>query len=286
MTYAGSIQQYMTWMPHAVDTGQSIAGALGRMQMLSVGHLPVMERGRVVGMLAERELTRVSTVAGFDAQLVPVADVMRPDVYCVGLDAPLVDTVRDMAQRHSDCCAVVEGDRLVGILTSTDVLAALARVLGGEQAARACTRPSEVRARILDEHTMLRAIFIELDRLADQASEGPDEQVESALRERSRELCLTLGRHIELENRILAPALRQTDGFGDVRADQLLAEHATQTRALADLLERIDSMTVPQLATAVHELISALRADMFHEERALLSDELLRDDVVDVSPGG
>jgi len=285
MTYAGSIQQYMTWMPHAVDAGQSIAGALGRMQTLSVGHLPVMERGRVVGMLTERELAQVSTAVGFDAQWVPVADVMRPDVCCVGMDAPLFDAVRDMAQRHSDCCAVVEGDRLVGILTSTDVLAVLARMLGGEQPTRACSRPSEVRARILAEHTMLRAIFIDLDRLAEQANED-DESIEAALRERSRELCLTLGRHIELENRVLVPALRQTDGFGDVRADQLLAEHAVQTRALRELLERIDSMARSELALAVRELISELRADIFHEERALLSEELLRDDVVDVSAGG
>ena len=286
MTTAGSIQQYMTWMPHAVDTGQSIAGALGRMQMLSVGHLPVMEQGRVVGMLAERELVQVSSVVGFDAQAVPVGDVMCSDVSCVGVDAPFLDAVRDMAQHHSDCCAVVEGDHLVGIVTSTDVLAALARLLGGEQAARACTRPSEVRARILDEHTMLRGLFIDLDRLAEQASQDGDEQVESALRERSRELCLTLGRHIELENRVLAPALREADGFGDVRAEQLLAEHAAQTRALQELLDRIGSMTVRELATAVRQLIQALRVDMFHEERALLSDDLLRDDVVDVSAGG
>lgn len=284
MEHASPIRDYMTRIPHAVDVGQAVADALARMSTLAVGHLPVVESGRLVGMLSARELAQVSEVVGFDAQAVPVGDVMRADVWSVPPQAALCDVVGEMALRRTDCCAVVEEGRVVGILTSTDALLLLAQLLGGPPQLRMPLRPSQVRARILAEHTLLRCLCVDLERLAARVTdEIEDEEAERLLRERCRELQLTLLGHIELENALLAPALREVDGFGPERAQQLLAEHALQTASARALLDAVDNLAIQELAAQVERLVAHLRADMVHEERAMLNPDLLRDDVIDVA---
>lgn len=288
MTPRGEIREHMTRIPHALHAGQSIAEALARMHRLNIGHLPVLDGGRLVGMLAETELSRACEM-GLDGNAVAVAEVMRHDVCSVSPQAPLSDVVRDMASRHSDCCAVVEDGAVIGILTSTDALAILADVLGGRPLGQRELRPSEVRARILREHALLRNVFDDIERLATQACEDEGEDgtlAQGLLRERSRDLCLTLSRHIALENTMLAPALRAADGFGDVRAQQLLDEHHNQSHTLTELMESLDALPIAELSGRIRPFLEALRTDMHHEEHALLNPDLLRDDVIEVSATG
>jgi CBS domain-containing protein len=51
-----------------------------------------------------------------------VKDVMRPQVYGIPADHPIVDAAREMVLRSVDSLLVVEGDRLLGIVTERDVL--------------------------------------------------------------------------------------------------------------------------------------------------------------------
>jgi hypothetical protein len=142
-------------------------------------------------------------------------------------------------------------------------------------------RPSEVRARILSEHEALRAVYAEVEALVGLVVAG-DARSERPLRERCRTMYQMLLRHIALEDAFLAPALRECAGFGLLRADDLLHEHERQRRLLRYALSSIDEVTTSAtLVQSVPPLLVSLRADMAHEEQALLTPELLKDDTIE-----
>lgn len=141
--------------------------------------------------------------------------------------------------------------------------------------------PSHVRTRILQDHETIRQRLNELE--AATRALRSDPTTVAQVGELTRGLLVELTRHTELEDLILAPALHEIDAWGAVRADQLLAHHRTQRADMSELIRlfnmRLDTHDV---ARVVSSLIQELRIDMEHEERDLLSPDLLRDDVVAV----
>jgi acetoin utilization protein AcuB len=279
-----TVRDYMVPVPHAVDPEQSVADACAHMQALGVRHLPVIDAGRVVGLLSDREACWVGAVPNRDPQSVAVADVMALDPPTAAPDTPLHDVVRMMAERRADGCLIVEDGRVVGIFTATDGLQVLAALLSARGATGSgAARPSQIRARILAEHQVLASMYAEVEQLAAQVVDGDgDGDAGIALRASCRSLYRTLQRHIEIENAVLGPALRDTDAFGQQRADGLLREHERQQSVLAAALATLDAAAPLAIARDCRQLIRELRADMAEEERALLDADLLKDDVVAV----
>jgi acetoin utilization protein AcuB len=93
-------------------------------QLLSWGgirHLPVLSRGRVVGVFSERDLLRYRANTGGQGGLDPVRRFMSTPAVVVGPDDEVETAVGLMVGSKHGCLPVVEEHRLVGILTSTDV---------------------------------------------------------------------------------------------------------------------------------------------------------------------
>jgi CBS domain-containing protein len=97
----------------------------------SVRHLLVVDGTKLVGVLADRDLLRVKEAF---AERVTVGDIMTGDPIVIDLDATLDEAAAKMAARKIDCLPVVQGGALVGILTSTDILAERGRLLHKERA--------------------------------------------------------------------------------------------------------------------------------------------------------
>jgi len=147
-------------------------------------------------------------------------------------------------------------------------------------------RPSEVRRTILDDHAALRARFADLRDLLGALRQDRDSSPEDATREQVQELAAALRqrflRHLELEESTLVPALRRTDSWGEERARRVLAEHADQRRRLDELIEHLADADCSDAALTIEleSLLEDLLTDMEHEERSVLSERLLRDDVI------
>ncbi len=99
----------------------------------SVRHLVVTDDVTVVGVVSDRDLLRVASPN--DPSL-NVADVMTAEPITTSEDANLEEAAARMAARRIDCLPVLRGDRLVGILTTSDVLAERGRLLHKNRAAR------------------------------------------------------------------------------------------------------------------------------------------------------
>jgi CBS domain-containing protein len=282
------IRELMTPAPHAVTVEHTVEDVLQRMRSLGVRHLPITDGGSVVGMACEGELAAFCQGGRGDPSLLAVGEVVESGACVVaGPDMPLLGLVQTMAERKTECCAVVEHGQLIGLLTANDLLHVLSRLLFFGSDARHGLRPSDVRARILAEHDVLRELYARIEALALRVL-ADESDAEGPLRERCRELYQALLRHIELENTILVPALRETNAFGPVRAQNLLAEHERQRQVLLDALTAAEATaSEADVARGVLVLIGELLTDMAHEEQALLHPDLLKDDpiAVDVETG-
>ena len=88
-----------------------------------IGSLPVVRGGRVVGIMSERDI--IYCLAR-DAQAVldwPVEKVMTAPAITVTSDVPVLTALSTMSQRRIRHLPVVEGERLIGLVSIGDLVA-------------------------------------------------------------------------------------------------------------------------------------------------------------------
>ena len=136
----------------------------------------------------------------------------------------------------------------------------------------------KIRRRILDEHTRISGWLAELEHLAGRLRTG-EPGIVDVVAERARNFRTFFLSHLDLEERILAPALRRAGGESTAIADRLLEEHAAQ-RLLVDRFASgtaAESKAPVDVAKAVDDFVADIRADMRAEESVELDPTLLFD---------
>lgn len=123
-----------------VQPGDSVALAASIMDWRHVRHVPVEdEDGRLLGLVSHRDILHMVAASHplRDPAGIAVREIMTVDPPRVDPDAPLLTAIERMRRASTDCLPVVEQHRLVGIVTSHDVLGILTRLLGQAGAAAA-----------------------------------------------------------------------------------------------------------------------------------------------------
>jgi acetoin utilization protein AcuB len=124
-----SIETFMTRSPHCIGKDQKLAVAHALMRKAGLRHLPVLEAGKLVGMVSQRDLYFVETIRGVDPGENTVEDAMTEEAYQVPPSARLHDVVGTMAKKKLGSAVVVEAGRVVGVFTTTDALKILAELV-------------------------------------------------------------------------------------------------------------------------------------------------------------
>jgi acetoin utilization protein AcuB len=91
-------------------------------------HLPVVAEGRLVGILSDRDLRPILLSPGLARAR--VAELMSERLTTIGPDTPVEEAASLLVVKKIGCLPVVDGARLVGIVTETDLLAVLVELLG------------------------------------------------------------------------------------------------------------------------------------------------------------
>lgn len=108
------------------------------MRLGRIRHLPILSGGRLVGILSQRDLFRaaVSSLLQLDRPAqqewlgkVPVRAVMATDVVTIAASRPAEDAVALLLERKIGCLPVMDGERLVGLVSESDCLRFLAHLL-------------------------------------------------------------------------------------------------------------------------------------------------------------
>ncbi|MEM6989088.1 MAG: CBS domain-containing protein [Myxococcota bacterium] len=127
-----TIESVMTRAPRVVQGSEDSMTARAMMEQHGVRHLPVVHEGALFGILSERD------VRGARALLDSTRGELGPPVLALCSRDPLVVLETDpidevaiqMANRRVGTALVVEGERLVGIVTTVDLCRELARIVG------------------------------------------------------------------------------------------------------------------------------------------------------------
>jgi CBS domain-containing protein len=99
----------------------TVAEAVGEMNARGVGALVVMEKGRPIGIFTERDVLRRLVGEGRDCRGTKVADMMTREVIMIGPDITVGEAMAIVTGRRLRHLPVVEGGKLVGLVSSGDL---------------------------------------------------------------------------------------------------------------------------------------------------------------------
>ena len=106
--------------PHA-----PVFDAIGLMADKRIGALLVMESGKLVGIVSERDYARKIVLQGRSSKDTPVRDIMTAPVITVGLDDNSDQCMQIVTQRRIRHLPVVQGAAVLGVISIGDLVKAV-----------------------------------------------------------------------------------------------------------------------------------------------------------------
>ena len=135
------VKDRMTCDPVVITTDTSLKEALEIVRSKPFRHLPVLdENGKLVGIVTEKSLvyaspTSTTALSVFEVDYIlsrtKVGQIIQGSVISVGPDWPVEEAARVMVDRRIGCLPVVEDDKLIGIISDTDIFRVFVEGLGG-----------------------------------------------------------------------------------------------------------------------------------------------------------
>jgi len=125
------VKDVMTPNPITIDPNQPVLEALLVMYQRDIRRLPVMEGGKLVGIISDRDIKQtmgrpalVSRQAGEEPELkLSIGDVMTRNLITVSQDDDLKDAIELLVENKISGLPVVDQDqKLVGVISAIDVL--------------------------------------------------------------------------------------------------------------------------------------------------------------------
>jgi acetoin utilization protein AcuB len=120
-----AVDDFMTRAVYTIGTKSPLSEAHRLMNDHAIRHLPVLEGGRLVGVVSMRDLHLIETLKGVDPQEVTVEEAMSQDAYTVPPGTGLTEVARTMAQHKYGSAVVARDGHVEGIFTTIDALRAL-----------------------------------------------------------------------------------------------------------------------------------------------------------------
>ena len=148
-------------------------------------------------------------------------------------------------------------------------------------------RPTAEMARclVLEQHLALRGLLM-MGLAQATGAEGHLEHRHEPLRALVGEIQSVFVRHLADEEGLILPILEDDLPLGPLRAEALREEHARQRAELEALLAWPEDRSDRELATRFGRLAAALLEDIAHEERELLTSDVIRDDSIVIDQCG
>jgi len=125
MEIAGSVSGILAHKGSAVwsiASGATVFEAIQLMADKNVGALPVMDGGKLVGIISERDYTRKVILKGKSSKDTPVRDIMTSKLTTTVPDASVTECMRMMTEERVRHLPVIEEGKMIGILSIGDLV--------------------------------------------------------------------------------------------------------------------------------------------------------------------
>ena len=116
-----SIKEVMSSDVRTCEPDATVVDVAKVMAKEDVGPIPVVEGGRLVGLVTDRDLVVRVLAEGKDPKTTKVGEIASRDLVTVSPDEDLDQALKLLAQHQVRRLPVVEGDRVVGIVAQADV---------------------------------------------------------------------------------------------------------------------------------------------------------------------
>jgi acetoin utilization protein AcuB len=104
---------YMIKGPYLGDPETSPQDALDLLVECGIRHLPIVDDGKLVGLVSERDLRSVMSLP--QVSQLSVGDVMKRDVFVAKRSTPLIEIIRQMQQRKLGSTVIInDSEEVVG----------------------------------------------------------------------------------------------------------------------------------------------------------------------------
>ncbi|WP_376693354.1 CBS domain-containing protein [Wenzhouxiangella sp. EGI_FJ10409] len=125
-----NVGQFMATDLFTVRPDDIVDFAASLMEWRHVRHVPVEDdTGQLLGLVSHRQLLRLIARGNRGEEAVTVRDIMRPDPITVSPDTTTVEAIRLMRDNRLSSLPVVEGGKLVGLVTEYDLIVVASRLL-------------------------------------------------------------------------------------------------------------------------------------------------------------
>ena len=108
----------------------SIREVVIKMNKFDIGSLIITQEKRPVGIITERDILRRIIQGGIDANITKAREIMSSPVTTITEEASIEEAAKLMAQKGIKRLLVVRDNKLVGIISSTDLVKAQPTVVG------------------------------------------------------------------------------------------------------------------------------------------------------------
>ncbi len=106
----------------SISPEATVLKAVEMMDAKNVGALLVMDRERLVGIISERDYTRKVMLRGKRSRETKVAEIMSTNVTVTHPREPVETCLRLMTDKHIRHLPVLEGDKVVGVISIGDLV--------------------------------------------------------------------------------------------------------------------------------------------------------------------
>lgn len=133
------VKNYMTSNPITIASDETISAALTLMNETNIHRIPVVQKGRLVGIITDGNIQKASPSKATSLSMYEinyllskskVSDYMTRNVVTTCPECLLEEAVVKMKEHKVSCLPVMDNGHLVGIITETDLFDAFIDLLG------------------------------------------------------------------------------------------------------------------------------------------------------------
>jgi len=134
------VEKVMTRAPHTIEAGRSVGAVLGLMREYGISHVPVLEGGKLAGMVSIEDVLRsiywpqrrqtTGDIVGEKLETLGIAvkGIMASPAITVDAKTSLGDAEQKMHNHDVSCLCVVAENKLIGVVTKLDFLEQISQV--------------------------------------------------------------------------------------------------------------------------------------------------------------